>query len=121
MYWVMTRALTSVFWLFAALALGFETVAEPCELAAELQMTSEAAMSHDMPCHDDMPAHAPAPDEMPEHSAQTCCCAALLSNGVAAIAPELSQPIPVLTNWAAPLPDFAQSIFIEFEPPPPRA
>ena len=67
----MTRAFASVFWLFAALALGLETVAEPCELAAELQITSDAAMSHDMPCHDEMPAQAPDPHEMPEHGAQT--------------------------------------------------
>ena len=117
----MLRALTSFFWLIAALALGFESVAQPCELAAEMQAPSHTMMSSEMPCHDDMAAMHHSPEELPEHNSHACCCAALLGNGVTTSAPELSQPIPVLTDWAAPLPDFAQSIFLEFEPPPPRA
>lgn len=115
------RALTSLLWLISALALGFEAVAEPCELAAELRSPSQAMMSSEMPCHDDMAAMHHGPEELPEHNEQACCCAALLGNGVTTSAPELSQPIPVLTNWTAPLPDIAQSVFLEFEPPPPRA
>lgn len=117
----MLRALTSLLWLIAALALGFESVAQPCELAAELSSQPHAMMSSEMPCHDDMAAMQHDPEELPEHRQQACCCAALLGNGVTTSTTELSQPIPVMTDWAAPLPDFAQSIFLEFEPPPPRA
>lgn len=117
----MLRALTSFFWLIAALALGFESVAQPCELAAERHAPSQTMITSEMPCHDDMAAMQHSPEEAPKHHQQTCCCAALLGNGVTTTAPELSQPIPVLTDWTAPLPDFAQSIFLEFEPPPPRA
>jgi len=116
----MLRAVTSVLWLIAALALGFEAVAQPCEMAPS---TTQIATS-DMPCHDGMVTNidAPAPqDNMPSHDAPICCCAALLGNGVTADAPELNQPVPGLTLWAIPLPDTAKSILLEYEPPPPRA
>jgi len=119
---LMLRALTSALWLIAALALGFEAVAQPCEMnAAPMQnMTSE------MPCHDDMMAmaetEAPMPQhDMPNHETPICCCAALLGNGVTADAPEMSQPVPGLTLWAMPMPVSANSILLEYEPPPPRA
>jgi len=125
----MLRAFTSTLWLIAALALGFEAVAQPCDLSAEMTAGPAQEIMADMPCHDGMmmPANtdASSPDlpdhKMPSHDNPACCCAALLGNGVTADAPHLSQPVPGLTLWATPLPDNANSILLEFEPPPPRA
>ena len=117
----MLRAMTSLLWIIAALALGFEAVAEPCDMRAEMEAPSHHELMADMPCHD-MMMNAPSPsDEAPDHTSQACCCAALLGNGVTADAPELNQPVPGLTLWAMPLPDSATSILFEYEPPPPRA
>lgn len=119
----MLRAATSFLWLIAALALGFEAVAQPCDLKASMETPAAHEMMSDMPCHDHMMI-AEAADEAPpqhEHDTQTCCCAALLGNGVTTNAPSLSQPIPGLTLWAIPMPDMANSILLEYEPPPPRA
>ena len=125
----MLRAFTSVLWLIAALALGFEAVAQPCDLRAQITTTQTHEMMADMPCHDGMmmpektdAATSDAPDhDRPSHDNPACCCAALLGNGVTADAPHLSQPVPGLTLWAMPLPDNANSILLEYEPPPPRA
>ena len=125
----MLRALTSALWLIAALALGFEAVAQPCDLRAEMTAGSAHEAMADMPCHDGMmmPAmHETVAPDMPEHSMPghdipACCCAALLGNGVTADAADLRQPVPGLTLWALPLPDSANSILLEYEPPPPRA
>lgn len=117
----MLRALTSFLWIIAALALGFEAVAQPCEMQAEIDAPAHQDTIADMPCHDMMMDAQTPRDEAPDHSSQACCCAALLGNGVTADAPELSQPIPGLILWAMPLPDSATSILFEYEPPPPRA
>ena len=120
----MLRAFTSLLWLVAALALGFEAMAQPCDLRAEMAAPSSShEMAADMPCHDGVAmeaSHQPAHHEMPSHEGQTCCCAALLGNGVTTDAPNLDQPVPGLTLWAMPLPDSATSILLEYEPPPPR-
>jgi|GEM_PF-2880146 len=126
----MLRAFTSMLWLIAALALGFEAVAQPCDLRAEMMSaTTHTDAMADMPCHESMMMSAmtdtAAPEmpdhEHPSHDAPACCCAALLGNGVTAEAPHLGQPVPGLTLWAMPLPDTANSILLEYEPPPPRA
>lgn len=118
----MLRALTSFVWVIAALSLGFEAVAQPCEIASELKASTHHEMSSEMPCHDDMASMAHhAPDERPEHQSHACCCAALLGNGVETAAPELKQPLPELLMWATPMPDSARSVLLEYEPPPPRA
>lgn len=121
----MLRALTSMLWLIAALALGFEAVAQPCDLRAEMMSAPAHEAMSDMPCHDGMmmaEPDTPMPGhEMPDHDTPACCCAALLGNGVTTDAPSLSQPVPGLTLWATPLPDTANSILLEYEPPPPRA
>lgn len=125
----MLRAFTSVLWLIAALALGFEAVAQPCDLRVQISTTQTHEMMADMPCHDGMmmrektdAATSDAPDhDRPSHDNPACCCAALLGNGVTTDAPRLSQPLPSLMLWAMPLPDNANSILLEYEPPPPRA
>ena len=117
----MLRAVTSMFWLIAALSLGFEAVSQPCEIVSGLEMSTHHEMQDEMPCHDDMAPMHHAPDEMPEHHSQACCCAALLGNGVTTAAPELKQPLPELTVWATPMPENAASILLEYAPPPPRA
>ena len=121
----MLRALTTALWLIAALALGFEAVAQPCDLRADIQRQTAQPMMADMPCHDGMKmsdtmAHAPGQD-MPSHEDPACCCAALLGNGVTTQTPSLSQPVPGLFLWSMPMPDTANSILLEYEPPPPRA
>lgn len=122
MIYAMLRTFTSMLWLIAALALGFEAVAQPCEMMP----VPTQSISSEMPCHDGMMAitetEAPMPQhDMPQHETPVCCCAALLGNGVTTEAPELSQPVPGLTLWAAPMPDTANSILLEYDPPPPRA
>lgn len=117
----MLRAFTSILWLFAALAFGFEAVAQPCDLRADMMPAPYQEMLSDMPCHDGMTQPAEAPQDAPSHGDAACCCAALLSNGMTTQAPSIDQPVPGMTLWAAPLPDTGNSIFLEFEPPPPRA
>ena len=117
----MLRALTSVLWLIAALSLGFEAVAQPCDIISKLEVSSHHEMQDEMPCHDDMASMHHTPDDIPEHQNQACCCAALLGNGVETAAPELKQPLPELLIWATPMPDTALSVLLEYEPPPPRA
>ena len=119
----MLRAVTSLLWLIAALALGFEAVAQPCDLKTDFEASAAHELMSDMPCHDHMMMAQDA-DQTPshhEHEPQTCCCAALLGNGVTTDAPTLSQLVPGLTLWAMPMPDAAKSILLEYEPPPPRA
>ncbi|MCR9268740.1 MAG: hypothetical protein NXH72_02005 [Hyphomonadaceae bacterium] len=117
----MLRAITSCLWLIAALALGFEAAAQPCALVSEMTTEMQHAADSEMPCHDDMMKMHHTPENAPDHDTQACCCAALLGNGVTAQAPLLTQPVPGLILWAAPMPDSAASILLEFEPPPPRA
>ncbi|MEP1144690.1 MAG: hypothetical protein ABJH52_13295 [Henriciella sp.] len=117
----MLRTVTSFLWLIAALALGFEAMAQPCAIQVDLGATSHHEMMADMPCHDEMIAMIDQEQNQPEHGEPACCCAALLGNGVHADAPALDQPVPYLTTWATPMPENANSIFLEFEPPPPRA
>lgn len=121
----MLRALTSCLWIIAALALGFEAVAEPCNMRAEIDAAAHHDAMADMPCHEMMMGAHMSSDETPappsEQSSEACCCAALLGNGVTTDAPQLSQPVPGLTLWAMPIPDSANSILFEYEPPPPRA
>ena len=116
----MVRLLTSCLWLVAALALGFESVAQPCDLQAELQTEHAHEMMSDMPCHDDMMMERDGGEHAPDHDSSTCCCAALLGNGVTAKSLEIEQPVPALTAWTTPLPDSANSILLEHDPPPPR-
>ena len=61
----MLRAFTSVLWLIAALALGFESVAQPCEIASKMDLSSPHEMHSEMPCHDDMAPANDTSDEMP--------------------------------------------------------
>lgn len=117
----MLRAVTSCLWLIAALALGFEAVAQPCDLKMDFEPQAAHEMMSDMPCHDHMMMVADTEDAPQHHDTQSCCCAALLGNGVTTDAPTLNQPIPGLTLWAIPMPDTANSILLEYEPPPPRA
>lgn len=116
------RALTSFLWIFVILAFGFDAVAQPCELSA--QSASEAAheMTDAMPCHEGMiMTPSTEPSEHQTHDLDTCCCAAMLTNVVAVEAVDLTQPLPGITLWASPIPDNADSIEFEYEPPPPRA
>ena len=46
---MMLRAFTSVLWIIAALALGFEAVAQPCDLRAEITAVPSQEMMADMP------------------------------------------------------------------------
>ncbi|MEM7327184.1 MAG: hypothetical protein AAF437_00515 [Pseudomonadota bacterium] len=117
----MLRAFTSLLWIIAALALGFEAVAQPCDMSPERPMPTTHEMMSDMPCHDHkLPAQG-TDETPPHHDTQSCCCTALLGNGVTTDAPTLSQPIPGMTLWAIPMPDAANSILLEHDPPPPRA
>ena len=125
----MLRTLTSILWIIAALALGFEAAAEPCDMRSDMAAAMHHQTMADMPCHDmKMDAQVPSdampkemPEDLPEHRSHACCCAALIGNGVTADAPQLNQPIPGLALWAMPIPDSALSIQFEYEPPPPRA
>ena len=117
----MLRAITSFLWLIAALSLGFEAVAQPCETASKKDISAHHEMHGEMPCHDEMGPMHHALDETPEHQSNACCCAALLGNGVETDATELNQPLPELLIWETPMPDSAMSIPLEHEPPPPRA
>ncbi|MEM1148300.1 MAG: hypothetical protein AAGH49_10945 [Pseudomonadota bacterium] len=114
------RALTSALWLIAALALGFDAMAQPCNLNAQVETAMSHEMMSDMPCHDHMDMTDRAPNDQPQHDMQACCCAALLGNGVTTTAPAVSQPTPGLSLWASPLPVLATSISLDDEPPPPR-
>lgn len=117
----MLRALTSLLWFISALALGFEAVAQPCDLRGDMMEMSHAQMSSDMPCHEGMTMAAETEPEQPQHEqSPSCCCAALLGNGVMVEPLELARPALGITLWAAPLPQSGSSIFVEYEPPPPR-
>lgn len=116
----MIRTLTSALWLIAALALGFEAAAQPCDMTMHMEAASAHEMTSDMPCHDHMAMSDETPEDLPQHDIQACCCAALLGNGVATTAPAVSQPLPGLSLWASPLPVLANSISLDDEPPPPR-
>ena len=109
----MIRTLTSVLWLIAALALGFEAAAQPCDMRAE--------MSAEMPCHNDVDMPASEHDQAPEHDKTACCCAALLGNGVTVAPISIAQPAHSLMLWSIPIPDNAHSVVYQHEPPPPRA
>jgi hypothetical protein len=117
----MLRMVTSWLWLIAALALGFEAVAQPCHLATEYGAQVGHDVMSDMPCHDDMMMATDTNEPPSDHDTQTCCCAALLGNGMTIAMPTLSQPLPGPTLWVISMPDDAKSILLEFEPPPPRA
>lgn len=118
----MIRVLTSALWVFVTIAFGFDAVAQPCDLRAELQMSHADVSTEQMPCHEGMTmgADTETPDA-PVHQKETCCCAALLTNAVTVNAVDLDQPLPSVQTWADPFPDSATSIAFEFEPPPPRA
>lgn len=118
----MIRALTSCLWLIAALALGLEAVAEPCQTMAEMQ--AEVTVEADLHCADmagmSMGDEMPAEHEFPGHETVPCCCAALLGQVAVLDGTELRVPILLATKWAVPLPEQAASEFPDYEPPPPR-
>lgn len=117
----MIRALTSILWLIAALALGFEAAAQPCDMRAQIDAVSHHEMMADMPCHDGKSIDAPDHEQAPDHHENACCCAALLGNGVTVEPTLIAQPLPGITLWSSPLPANARSIIYEYDPPPPRA
>lgn len=118
----MFRMLTSMLWVFVMLVFGFDAVAQPCDLRLELQSQSAQTVMADMPCHQGMAMNQDTqPSQSPEHQSDTCCCAALLTNIVALDQASLDQPAPGISAWAVPLPDTANSVSFEYEPPPPRA
>ncbi|MEP1144962.1 MAG: hypothetical protein ABJH52_14680 [Henriciella sp.] len=76
----------------------------------------------EMPCHDGMTMGSETElPKVPEHQKETCCCAGLLTNAVTLDGVSFDRPPVGITVWAAALPDNANSISIEYEPPPPRA
>ncbi|MEL6861673.1 MAG: hypothetical protein AAGL11_07535 [Pseudomonadota bacterium] len=116
------RFLASFLWVFVLFAFGFDALAQPCELRAQAASETHHQMTEAMPCHEHMiMAETSQPTENEPHQADTCCCAALLTNVVAVDGVDLSQPLPGLTVWASPLPQSANSVEFEYEPPPPRA
>ena len=115
----MFRVLTSLLWVVLVMALGFDATAQPCDMRTEAQ--PEAVQMSDMPCHDGMMMADAGSPEMPEHPGDACCCPALLTNAVTLDAADLKQPLPGLAVWTMPLPDNANSLSFEYEPPPPRA
>lgn len=116
------RLLTSFIWVFVTLAFGLDAVAQPCDLRADVRSEMHTMSAAEMPCHDAMEQAEPAdPAGHSEHQQDICCCAALLTNIVVLSAVDLDQPLPGMTSWATPLPDNANSIPFEYEPPPPRA
>jgi hypothetical protein len=117
----MIRAFTSILWIIASLALGFEAMAQPCDMRAQMQASAEHHVMADMPCDDHMMMPISDEEDAPDHQKMACCCAALLGNGVMEHPVHITQPIPGITMWAAPLPVIALSHLPEFEPPPPRA
>lgn len=118
----MLRVLTSALWIFVTIAFGFDAVAQPCDVRAELQELHANASTEQMPCHEGMAMDAePDQPDAPAHQKDTCCCAALLTNAVTVNAVDLDEPLPTIQTWADPFPDNATSIAFEFEPPPPRA
>ena len=116
------RVISSLLWLFVTLAFAFDAVAEPCELRAEVSATAQHVSAEGMPCHDmNMTAEKKTHPEAPGHHSDTCCCAALLTTVIGFERSELKQPLPAILAWNAPLNDRAESLPIEYEPPPPRA
>ena len=116
----MIRAFTSVLWIIASLALGFEAMAQPCNMRAQMTASTEHHIMADMPCDDHM-MMSTSDEEAPARQKMACCCAALLGNGVMDHPVHIAQPIPGITMWATSLPVSALSHLPEFEPPPPRA
>lgn len=116
------RVLTSALWIFVTIAFGFDAVAQPCDLRAQLLASPAHEATEQMPCHDNMAmdVDTETPDA-PVHQKDSCCCAALLTNIVTVNAVDLDQPLPSAATRADPFPDSATSIAFEFEPPPPRA
>lgn len=123
MYYISTmiRAFTSCLWIIAALALGVEAAAQPCQVRAQIEASTGHDMMADMACHDSMDMSMEHEMPTPDHAEMGCCCAALLGNGLANGPLNIAQPIPTLSTWAMPLPDDALSYLLEFDPPPPRA
>ncbi len=118
----MLRVLTSALWIFVTIAFGFDAVAQPCDVRAEIQASQTTVSTEQMPCHDSMVMDAePDQPDAPFHKNDTCCCAALLTNAVAVNAVSLDEPLPTTQAWADPFPENASSIPFEYEPPPPRA
>ena len=116
------RLITSLLWIFVILAFGFDAVAQPCELRAQASPESHLEMVEAMPCHDGSTmASSSEPSDPQNHDLDTCCCAAMLTNVVAVAGVDLTQPLPGITLWASPIPDNANSVEFEYEPPPPRA
>ncbi len=116
----MLRFMTAILWVFVTLAFGFDVVAEPCNL--RIQVGTAQTATSDMPCHEGMmmSSEVEMPDA-PEHQSESCCCAALLTNAFMFERVRLERPAPGISTWATPLPETANSISIEYEPPPPRA
>lgn len=116
------RLVTSLLWLLVMLAFGFDAVAQPCDLRANMEASAQHEMMADMPCHDGMMQAETQPDEhAPEHRTDACCCAALLTNLVNVDPVNLKQPLTVILAWTTPLNDRANSVPLKHDPPPPRA
>lgn len=117
----MVRTFTSLMWLCVAVAFSFDAVAQPCDVRDDLLSQTEIVMVEDMPCHDGMDMMMDDDSgDMPMQS-DTCCCAALLTNVTVLDGAILARPLPIALAWADPLPENADSISFEYEPPPPRA
>ena len=116
------RWLASFLWVFVIFAFGFDAIAQPCELRIQASSEIHQDMSETMPCLDGMMmAESSEPTQNEPHHTDTCCCVALLTNVVAVDGIDLTQPLPGITVWTNPLPQIANSVEYEYEPPPPRA
>ncbi len=117
----MVRVFTSLMWLCVALVFSFDAVAQPCDVRDDLFASAEIVTMEDMPCHEGMNvANDNTHDEMPMQP-DTCCCAALLTHVSTFAHADAGGPLPVVLAWADPLPESADSVSFEYEPPPPRA
>ena len=116
------RVVTSFVWIFVILAYGLDAVAQPCELRAQTSPDNHNELVEAMPCHDGMLMSTESePVDHKTHDLDTCCCAALLTNVVTVEGVDVTQPLPGISIWASPIPDNANSVEVEYEPPPPRA
>ncbi len=112
---------TSLMWLCVAVVFSFDAVAQPCDVRDNLLSQAEIVSMEDMPCHEGMDmAMDDTNGDMPMQ-ADTCCCAALLTNVSNFAYADVAGPLPVVLAWADPLPENADSVSFEYEPPPPRA
>lgn len=118
---LMMRVLTTLLWLCVALVFSFDAVAQPCDVRDELMSHHEAPMAEAMPCHAGMEMPADQMDEEVPQQGESCCCAALLPHSATLNHADLSTPLSAVLVWAEPLPEHADSISFEYEPPPPRA